>query len=37
MAVTQNVMTHHNFTMVWRSTRCERPKFAQKFLEQLKE
>lgn len=36
MAVTQNVMTHHNFTDVWRSTRSERPKFAQKFLEDLK-
>ena len=22
IAVTQNVMTHYNFTNVWRSTRC---------------
>ena len=37
IAVTQNVMTHYNFTRVWRSTRSERPKFASKFLENIKE
>ncbi len=36
IAVTQNVMTHYNFSMVWRATRRERPKFAQKFLEDMK-
>lgn len=37
IAVTQNVMTHENFTKVWRATRCERPKFATKFLEDMKD
>lgn len=35
IAVTQNVMTHEGFDNVWRSTRCERPKFARYFLGQL--
>lgn len=37
MAVTQNVMTHVNFNNVWRSIRCERRKFAKKFLLNLRE
>ena len=37
IAVTQNVMTHINFEKVWRSIRCERRKFAQRFLSKLKE
>jgi histone arginine demethylase JMJD6 len=36
IAVTQNVMTHFNFTSVWRATRSERPKFAKRFLEDMK-
>lgn len=36
IAVTQNVMTHYNFSSVWRSTRSERPKFAAKFLESVR-
>jgi histone arginine demethylase JMJD6 len=37
MAVTQNVMTHQCFDKVWRSTRCERPKFGKFFLEKLQQ
>ena len=37
MAITQNVMTHYGFDSVWQSTRCERRKFAQFFLNRLKE
>lgn len=37
VAVTQNVMTHYNFDRVWRSIRCERRKFAKRFLLNLKE
>lgn len=36
IAVTQNVMTHHNFDKVWRSVRVERRKMAITFLEKLK-
>lgn len=35
IAVTQNVMTHYCFDTVWRSTRCERRKFAKMFLRKL--
>lgn len=35
IAVTQNVMTHYCFDSVWRSTRCERRKFAESFLHDL--
>lgn len=37
MAVTQNIMTHVNFDSVWRSIRSERRKFAQKYLNNLKQ
>jgi histone arginine demethylase JMJD6 len=37
LAVTQNVMTHHNFDKVWRYVRVERRKMAITFLEKLKE
>lgn len=37
IAVTQNVMTHNCFEKVWKSTRCERRKFAQFFLKKLEE
>lgn len=37
IAVTQNVMTHFCFDSVWRSTRCERRKFAESFLIDLQQ
>lgn len=37
MAMTQNIMTHVNFDSVWRSIRCERRKFAQKYLSNLQQ
>lgn len=37
IAVTQNVMTHYCFEKVWKSARCERPKFSKMFLERLRQ